>query len=586
MTLITIDASGAFVGDEIDTSAFGGEYLGWTGFPGWQVQAEHIGIHHIRWPAGIIAEDRIEANGYAFDISTPTLVDNWPKSNGFPREGLAEMFAYANEENASFAMIVPTGRYVDVMSADPAAARAWIASDVAAFTARLFSGDFGPIPPDFILEIGAEYYSTDVWATLADNPNAEGIFAEVFAELVAAFRDAEAAHGSDVYSLAVQAARFQSWDDTAVTQDGELDDAYAFLAAYEAIGVESAIDALIWHRYVYTFEQTAHHLTPEAGEHTLTDHLALWEAELVRPLDLVLSWAAPDIDRNGEYPTDPFFDFGPRAAHSTLQMFSELVEAGADYATLYGIDSQWTGAVSTGTTNANVYSVSFHGEVYGMMAESLVGLTSTDAFHENLVLTDQQNAAIPTDHVNVFGFSDGVGREVTFAAVWDLASAEVELRFAAPAVASDYVAVTHLVPDSFDSDAGGVRVVANASINLDGSVIVGDVGDYEVVRVVHSSALDLLETDQTILSQMTGRGLVALSDTEDVFSFDQDLSNRVINAHDGDDLITGSSMSDIILGGSGSDMLSGGEGGDFLVGDEVLPQAFIEWLAGDSFEYF
>ena len=121
MTVISVDGAGTFLGDAVESTALGGEYLGWTGFPGWQNQAEYLGIHHIRWPAGINAEDRIVRGGYAFDISTPTLVDNWPKCNGAPRDGLAEMFEHAYAEGSSFAMIVSTGRYVDLMATDPAA---------------------------------------------------------------------------------------------------------------------------------------------------------------------------------------------------------------------------------------------------------------------------------------------------------------------------------------------------------------------------------------------------------------------------------------------------------------------------------
>ena len=584
MAFITVDGGGSLLGDVIAPTALGGEYLGWTGFPGWQNQAEYLGIQHIRWPAGMNAEDRIEPAGYAFDISTPTVVDNWPKSNGSQRDGLAEMFAYAIAEGSSFAMIVPTGRYVDLMATDPAAARDWITSDVAAFTTRLFAGDFGDIPSDFVLEIGAEYYSTDAWAALADDPNAEALFAEVFAELVAAFRDAEAAHGSDVYRLAVQAARFQSWDDTPAIQDGELADADAFLAAYAAHGVENSIDALIWHRYVYTFAQTTHHLTPGQGEHTLSDHLALWESALGHSLDLVLSWAAPDIDRNGEYPENPFFDFGPRAAHTTLQMYSELVEAGSDYATLYGIDSPWTGAVSNGTASANNYSVSYNGEVYALMTESLSGLRVTDAFLSNAVLIDAQNGVSAMDHVNVFGFSDGIGRQVTFVAAWDLVASEIALEIVAPEFTAEFVTVTHLVPDSFGADAGGDHLVASARVDSSGLVTVGGVGDFDVLRISHTSIVNPMVTEQTLLSTLTSRELTTLSDSDDVFNFVGPAVDRAINAHHGNDRLTGSHLADIIIGGAGDDELSGGEGGDLLVGDEVLADSYLEWLSGGEFE--
>lgn len=582
MAIISVDPTGDVFDASVTTGALGGEYLGWTGFPGWQVQAEHFGIHHIRWPAGINAEDRIEAAGYAFDIATPTLVDNWPKSNGSPREGLAEMFAYANDTDASFAMIVPTARYVEMMQTDPDSARAWIASDVAAFTTRLFAGDFGPIPPDFVLEIGAEYYSTDAWAALADTPDADALFAAVFAELVTAFRDAETASGDDIYSIAVQAARFQSNDDTPTTQDGELADADAFLAAYAAHGVEDAIDAIVWHRYVYTFDQTAHHLTADQGEHTLTDHLALWETALGHPLDLVLGWAAPDIDSNGAFPTDPNFDFGPRAAHATLQMFSELAEAGTDYATLYGIDSPWTGAISTGTTSADVFSVLFNGEVYAMMTESLAGLRPTDAFQQNFVPVGSDNAVVETDHVNVFGFTNGADHAVTFAAAWDLTENST-VTIAAPDVAAAFVSVTHLTPDGTDADAGGRFTAPYASADATGAVTIEGVGDFDVLRVTHATDADVSD-QHTLLDTTTGRGVIRLSGDDDAFTF-ADHSDRALDAGAGDDDVLGSALADIIAGGAGDDSIDGGAGNDLIFGDDVDPQTFLDWLQGGEFDF-
>lgn len=585
MEVTSIEGQGILVGDAIDYTTLGGEYLGWTGFPGWQNQAEYLGIHHIRWPAGINAEDRIESGQYAFDLSTPTLVDNWPKSDGSARDGLAEMFAYANSANASFAMIVPTARYVSLMSSDPAAARLKIESDITEFTNRLFAGEFGEIPTDFLLEIGAEYYSTDAWASLAHDPSVDVLFAEVFAELVSALDNARTAHGEDVYKIAVQAGRFQSNDDTGGTRDGELADSQAFLSAYSEHEVEHAIDALIWHRYVYTFEQTAHHLTPNTGEHTLSDHLSLWESTLGRPIELVLGWAAPDIDRESEYPGDPFFDYGPRAAHSMLQMFSQLAEAGADYATIYGIDSQWAGAVSTGTTNANDYSVSFHGEVYALMTQSLPGLWATDVFLSNAVSIDPQNGVVPSDLVNVFGFSDGVARQVTFAAAWDLQSAELAMEFLAPEFAQEFVTVVHLIPDAFDANAGGTREIASVVVGEGGGVTVSNVSDWDVVRVSFEPGVDSFEPEQITLNMTTGRGIVTLSDDADIFSFAALDEERVVCARDGHDHIVGSYLSDTILGGAGDDALFGGDSGDLLIGDGASPDAYINWLLGNEFEY-
>ena len=580
MSTIVIDHTGNMVGDEIRPSELGGEYLGWTGLPGWEVQAQHLGITHVRWPAGINAEDRIEANGYAFDISTPTIVDNWPLWNGNPRPGLSEMFATANEFGASFAMIVPSARYVELMRTDPVAAKAWIQSDITAFTDRLFNGEFGPIPDDFLLEIGAEYYSTDAWSAFADDPDIEDDFAAVFAEIVSALETAESAYGSDVFKIAVQAARFQSNDDTEAVQDGEVSDADAFIAAFLDAGVEDAIDALIWHRYLYMFNQTGHHLTPGVGEHTLEEHTALWEAALGSSLELVLGWAAPDVDRDGESLDSPFFDFGPRAAHATLQMFSELSEAGIDYATVYGMDSPWIGALTQGGVTRNDYSVSCHGEVYRLLADSVVGLTATDVFHGNAVVVDAQNGIVSSDHANVFGFTDGGTRDVAFIANWDLSSASVTLDVSIPeGFELGYVTIESIRPSDASTEAVAIpEILIPESIQYD-HFDLRDTSDFMVTRLEFQHSIDgvpLPDQNQSLTNLETGRGVASLSnEANDMIWTETDF---VLLGLAGNDTLRGSGSGSVLAGGVGSDEIYGSAGDDVIYGDDIEQEAMLSWL--------
>ncbi|MEM9971851.1 MAG: hypothetical protein AAF762_12235, partial [Pseudomonadota bacterium] len=417
-----------------------------------------------------------------------------------------------------------------------------------------------------VIEIGAEYYSRDVWEANAGDPAMPDLFAAVFAEMVAAFATAEAAHSADVYEIAVQAARFQSDDGN--PDNGALADADSFIDAYLARGVASDIDALVWHRYVYTFDQTAHHLDPARGEHTLTQHVDMWETALGRPLDLVTGWAAPDVDRNAESLSDPNFDFGPRSAHATLQIFSELSEAGADVSTIYGIDSPWIGAPSTGGNSANDFAVRFNGEVYRLMTESLVGLTSTDAFHHNHVVTTAQNEPVPTNLVNVFGFT-GADRHVDFLAAWDLLDTVLDVEIMAPAAFdATHAILTMLVPDSMAEDAGAIEVAPSAERLPNGNILVHDVTDFAVIRaefVADDQDLNVSHAWQTVVNLDTGRGLTVLSDA--------------------DDDAAGSSVADVVLGGAGDDFLSGQSGADLLIGDGVSPDVLRQWLSSDTFEF-
>lgn len=567
---ISVSLTGSRVGEAVSSAHFGGEYLGWTGLPGWKAQAEEFGISHIRWPAGIIAEDRIEAAGYAYDISQPNIVDNWPLWNGNPRPGLIEMFDYANTTNASFSMIIPTGRYVELMYSDEAGAIQQIKDDISAFTSRLFNGDYGQIPSSFTLEIGAEYYSTDAWQVHSDDPSIAHRFGIVFSEIVRQLSAAEQEHGTDVYDIAVQSGRFQSNDDVGGIRDGEEADSGVFLSAYSAYGLQNEIDAVIWHRYVYTFDQTSHHLALDGagGETTLAEHMTFWEAALGHPIDVLASWASPDIDSTGDSSSNPFYDYGPRSGLNTLQMFSALTASGVDTATIYGIDSPWTGAVSTGSTSASDYSISYNGEVYRMMIESLDGLSALDGYEQNQVFTDALNNPIETDHVNVNAFSDGSSKTVAFLSAWDLLSDSIDVSLATPSdFSTNFIRVSHLMPDGLAPEDGGTQVSADFDYS-NGQTIIRNMQDFDTVRLEFFQSAPAEQFEWSTTLDVTKSTFTEnLGDTEDDWTILQPDPTTIINALGGNDTVTGSDGADTIAGGTGDDLLVGGAGGDVIYGD-------------------
>ncbi|WP_372920731.1 hypothetical protein [Roseovarius sp.] len=106
----------------IPASAFGAEFLGWEPFSNFTARNEELNLPHIRWPGGLPVEEGINIDGSAdgsrehvFDLKFDNLVE-WDRNNGDPREGIKEMFAYANETGATFAMVSPTARYVEKCS--------------------------------------------------------------------------------------------------------------------------------------------------------------------------------------------------------------------------------------------------------------------------------------------------------------------------------------------------------------------------------------------------------------------------------------------------------------------------------------
>ena len=172
--------------DPIASSALGIEFLGWETFGNFQQRLTEISAPHVRWPGGVPAEDGIDTDGdgtrdLVYDLTASNVMTNWDRTNG-PREGLSEVLASVVAAGASFAMLVPTSRYVQA-GLDGTDGIAQARADIRQFLERLAAGEFGNVPADFTLEIGSEYYATQVWKANRDVPDIAQRFGDVFAAL-------------------------------------------------------------------------------------------------------------------------------------------------------------------------------------------------------------------------------------------------------------------------------------------------------------------------------------------------------------------------------------------------------------------
>ncbi len=485
MVVLEEEISETLVGAPINVSLTGGEYLGWTGFAGFEAQSSLMTIGHLRWPGGINAEDRQETDGWAYDISTTNLVDNWTTWNGSDRPGLIEMMDFANQSDIGLSIIIPTARYVELAQSDLYQALDWLESDIAVFTHRLSSGEFGDLPA-LTLEVGAEHYSTNVWEQNGGSTEVRDLFAEVFAHAVTYLSDAEATYG-EMYDIAVQSGRFQSKDDPddGGYRNGEAYDSVHFLGAYDDAGVLDKIDSLIWHRYTERFEQIDDafrlQIHPDNQMSTLLqDHLDVWEQAVGGNLDLVLSWHGADIDSSGNT-NDPNFDHGPRSAHNILQMYSEVVASGADIATIYGIDTQWPGSLSYGTPDDP--SIYYPGAVYGLINESVVGLSVTDEYQENTLPVDSENQVLKSDHANFYSFM-GEGKFVVFAAAGNLSSSSLTVSLTIPdGFNASHARLTKLSPDGDGAFAGASRENSVPFVFSEDEILFDFFDAFEVARI-------------------------------------------------------------------------------------------------------
>ncbi|AWZ22007.1 Alkaline phosphatase [Roseovarius sp. AK1035] len=388
-------------GRQISSSALGAEFLGWEFFSGFENRQQQVGFDHVRWAGGLPVEEGINTDEspdgsreVVFDLTFENIVD-WDRnvSNGYsddpvPREGIREMMQFAVEHNASFAMIAPTVRYIDVAFDDPVSALEQARNDIRVFATRLLNGEFGDLPKEFILEVGTEYYSVaTLWREHFSRPGidiartAGEVFAAMVDELDKVLRDpALNPTGYDI-NIAVQLGRsFSRDDDPSRGFDangdinggwGEHADNQDFITALQDIGALDAVDSVIFHRYVPNFWGIERGLWTPVGGVTLETVIDQWESAAGRDLGLVGGHLAPAAQGDDD------IEFHAPSLTSILQLTTALLANGMDYGTIFGLGFGTDGSLGFRS------EVFLGGQLYGMMVESLPGLAVHDGFQNN-----------------------------------------------------------------------------------------------------------------------------------------------------------------------------------------------------------
>lgn len=581
--LPTLQATGQMIAKGL----MGGEILGWEQLKSFSYTADQLEYHHLRWPGGIPAEDGIDTNRdgnreVVYDITFADVMD-WRRADGTEREGLTEVLAEAVARKMSFAMIMPTAKYVGLYleqdDGDFAPIEAQIRAEVGQFVSRLAGGQFGEVPPEFILEIGSEYYATDLWRqyTAAEHgttptPNLAAVFADVFAVIVDQIHSTvsemtvagENVQGIDPV-IAVQMGRFQS----NTSSRGSFADNDLFVDALQKVDALRAVDALIWHRYGTSFDQINDGLSTEIYGHTLDEVMSYWNRATGRSLDLVVGWNSPDVNNT------PRLENGAAGLTNILQMYSELAAAGTDYATLFAL------GISNGGSHSFGQELFVGAQLYDMLIESTLGTYVNPIFQNNKSTVIDGSYRVD-NAINQYIF-ESADRTVIYLAASDLPSIQS---------ASD----TYELEYCFDREASRV-VVRSLAIAEEGNLhetvqllsngtwvrdrVTGVISDITAgTTVTHGDSTSLNITFQrdfevieivlfhdsegpTSIGGHPSDGLVGTSGRDELYGrrgADQ-LEGRA-----GADRLFGQTGNDTLFGGDGPDSLYGGSGRDFMYG--------------------
>lgn len=518
---INTDSQGS---DPISSSLFGGNLLfnsdRLTGT--FSDKITQLGITHLRYPGGRIAEDQ-------FDITDPDGAWADPSIN------LSSYLSFCRDKGFIPNIIIPMRRYND----DAEAA----AQDLSGFLTRLVAGEFGALPQGTLLELGNEFYGAEGTYSTTGPRN----YGEVAARLAQVAQDI----AGDQVKVAVQMGR-------TLSQNKRI------LEAFDTPAEKAAVDALVTHQYPWTFDAVARRFERAEG---LT---AQWREAGIGAEVILTEWnigSSPDPDSAKTH------DYGMLQNPVLLEMLAEMTRAGIKTASVWGIQQNTRTALGKLEGESGLFAA---GAVFGLAAKSLPGMQLLDS--------SSLRAAAPP--VAVYGYEDADkivvfaaardipdtglttrillgGDDAPFASVTGVRvkGISVGTRLKHDPDQSDFT------PEfGFGDGQAGVQV----RFTQDGEVL-----RLSFAKPVWASAAqELMGTagdDRLFGSALADRLVGAGGQDYLASSAGNDfvrgvLGNDFLHGGAGDDQLLGGAHHDMIQGGAGNDLIRGGSGRDRLYG--------------------
>ena len=630
---------------------FGADMLRFRRTDNFEIAAEEAGVGGIRWPGEGIADPRptdtrwineFDADGvptaYVYDLTHDNIID----TTGWPRDGLREAMEYAVAADMGFSMLVPEERYilVDVGATNPADIFSIdftrVESDLTVFLDRLLEGHFGPVPADFTLQLGQEYYT----GPLADLVSTHGLDHQARMEATGALYNfmagfikdhvaSKTANGQNLDNIevgvAVQIGRFlrAPEGDPAF---GSSDDVAILAAQFDAAGL-AAVDELLFQRYVPRLEGVADGLSDGPAAQSLDAALDVWadritELGLSHGPEVTVGWAKSAYTRSearADYTgsvaqeafqnrTDEDFerfyqsrledrhDLGEKLPSMMLEFLDELITAGVDNGFYFGFDTQYVGALTRTDVNGAPV-ILLGGTFFSWLTEELVGKGRVG---HDLDATRQANTA------NIYTFANDQEISVFLAAnalTDDHLSHELDLsqliQAFGPLRLDTAQSLTAEIPEDWQTRFGVTDLDAqfgagfqdaeaqafamarmdpggalpDATSHLSGGILSTEFQqDFEVVGLSFVRGQGYDFSGLTVAS-VGGSGQLQTGDAAALVVAGATSSSILTGA--GDDVIFGSSQADIFGLGGGDDRAFGDDGADQI--DGGLGQDIVDY---------
>lgn len=174
--------SDAFVGPAqgIDSGLFGYRYVGFRGLDRFEAQTAESPAGMIGWPGGYLVEDRDDIFG--LEYAATGLVNPTPPAGAPDLPSVGEMMDFAIRHDQGFALTLPTMHWYDNIEG--------MRAQVSLFMENLLSGAFGPVPDNFTIEVGSEYYGHAPHLDMTAEEMAP-IYGEIASAMIDEIRSAE-----------------------------------------------------------------------------------------------------------------------------------------------------------------------------------------------------------------------------------------------------------------------------------------------------------------------------------------------------------------------------------------------------------
>ena len=493
--LVDIDlATGArHVSDSIDSGQFGANYLfnrvsfaeGVGADGGFDEVAARLGVSHLRYPGGTIAETQFSLTNPENTHQSVNLVTGAALGNAAQHDltPMTAFLAYADQADAKVTLVLPSAQYIG----DPARA----AAEVEAFVRGVLSGPHAHVVEGF--ELGNE------WATFFPTASSYGQIANAMAIAV----DAGAAGTGFDPTIAIQ----PSAKAARLYETAEIVDALTPAAL-------AAIDAVVIHDY------RPEPWTQQDISAQKIGHVALFEAAAGRGLETIATeWNVGNASDND----------GLLQGAGILDLFHTHLRNGVDRAHIWPVLENNTTRLADDVDPDNPDAgagLMIGGEVFRQMVQSLEG-TQVLNFASHRDLDGDGTADLLT-----YGYEDA-GRMVIFAASLDAQGAEAVLQLddlADVEASFSHLWVTEItVADGADPTSHASYPVVSQTAGVVASDISLSLQPFQITRLEFASA-----DSDTVLVETSSADVLRGTDAHEVFVMADDGARDLIRKFDVD----------------------------------------------------